>query len=306
MNKSVAFAAIAMLFALGVHLSYALAQQDSVVVKTMPLSAPTSDQSPELSGADMARINEALQRSEKRIYARLEALKPGLFDKLLGLIGAVIGAAAAILLQFIKNRADDRAWVRSSGLSGVASIMEFRSRQLNEFYAPLRALHAQGLGIRNELYRQLKEANVPGVEFRYVTEAIAATGQSLWVKYDGKDKPFRFIDDLELVRNHFPQLMSMVDQIIEVGNKSSKLIQTRAGLALPENQKLTEMLGSFLAHHAILKKIREAVGKGENVTYTAAYPRGFDKLIADDCTRLTTQLQEWEDLSRKMLDIEAK
>lgn len=244
------------------------------------------------------RVLVEIARSEARLNHRLDSLKqdpsakwmPGMFV----LLGALIAAGAGFLTQRAKLTAEERSSSRSSGRAAIADIMNFRSRQLNEFYAPIRALQGQGLAIRNQLYDQLLANPLTNYNFYQKPDKIAANNWSLWYIHAGVDKPFRMIDDLKLLNQCFPQLMPLVKEIVLTGDATAKLIREHGGYALPENDKLTDMLGAFLAHHAILKHLYDTVSTPTTVAYTAVYPRGFDKAIKEDFEKLAGELREWK------------
>jgi hypothetical protein len=287
---------------LGVSVSVAkpVTPDPAATTTDLPPGPPVA---PEVPNVSLIRVEIA--KSESRLSERIASLKPDQSAKwmpgIFVALGALIAAIAGFLTQRAKLSAEDRLSRRTAGRQAIADIMDFRSRQLNEFYAPIRALLGQGLAIRNQLYDQLLANPLAGSTFYYKAESIAATGQSLWFKHAGVDKPFRMIDELRLLHAQFPQLMPLVDQILETGDATAKLIREHGGLALPDNDKLTEMLGAFLAHHAILKQIRASVASPTVIAYTAIYPRGFDRVIKEDFEKLAGELNTWQSSARALV-----
>lgn len=260
----------------------------------MPKSTPSAI---DRTTTEIARTEGQLVRPISSLNANLGASwMSGFFV----LLGALIATGAGYLTHRAKIKADDLLSRRASGRQAIADIMDFRSRQLNEFYSPIRSLQGQGLAIRNQLYNQLIANPLPDYNFYYKREELAATGDSLWYTHGAIDKPFRLIDELKLLNDELPQLMPLVDEIIKSGEATAKLIIEHSGLALPENEKLTEMLGDFLAHHAIIKQIRGSVTSPTLIVYTATYPRGFDKVIKDDYDELVKELRAWKDLADEL------
>lgn len=253
---------------------------------------------------DGEKVAAQIAQSEARLNQRLDGLKPDPIAKiapgLFVLLGAIIAALAGYFTQRAKLNADEKLSRRTAAREAVAAIMDFRSRQLNEFYAPIRALQGQGLEIRNQLYSQLLANTKAGYTFYSKPDPLAATGESLWFKHAGVDKPFRMIEDMTMLQQH-PQLMPLVDEIIKAGDATTKVIMEHGGLALPDNDKLTQMLGGFLAHHAILKQVRETASSQAVVTYTATYPRGFDKVILDDFKKLADELRAWKNSADSLI-----
>lgn len=264
-------------------------------------TSAASTPSPQIEGD---RLTAEFAASEARLAQRIAQLKPEPAPKSTSgwyvVLGALIAAATGYLTQRAKVSADDRLSRRTSGRQVIADIMTFRSRQLNEFYAPLRALLGQGLGIRNQLYDQLLANPLAGYNFYLKGEAIAATGQSLWYTHGGVDKPFRMIDDLGLLNQQLPHLLPLVDEILKANDAAAKVILEHGGLALPDNDKLTDMLGAYLAHHAILKQIRATVSCPVVVKYTKIFPRGFDKVIQQDFEKLADELRVWQNSAQAL------
>lgn len=259
-------------------------------------AAPITSQTSTPYQLESHRLSAEIAASEARLAQRIDHMKPasapssGWFV----LLGALIAAGAGYSSQRAKASADDRLARRNAGHQAIADIMAFRSRQLNEFYSPLRALLGQGLGIRKQLYDQLLENQLLGYNFYYKGEPIAATGQSLWYAHAGVDKPFRMIDDLRLLNQELPHLIPLVDEILKANDAAAKVILQHGGLALPDNDNLADMLGAYLAHHAILRHIRDTLASPTAAVYTSIFPRGFDKVIQQDFKKLAGELRVWQ------------
>lgn len=260
--------------------------------------------------ASEARVSAKISASQKSLEHQIASLKrdgsetwlPALFGVLGTLVAAGVAATAAVVLQKGKLKSDAAAAQKAVGEKAVADIKAYRAKQLNEFYAPLQATLKQGLLLRNEFYNRLLAIDHPNAEIilEWRDDPIASNNRSLWIFVRGEVEavPFRLIDQQTLLKLHFKQLLPNIYQLIIVGDLIANHIHAKIGLVRYENAELSEKLGMFLAHHIVMKEVyatensepfaRDAKG------YSAAYPRGLDALVAQDCEALRRELAAWE------------
>lgn len=270
-----------------------------------PASAPDRQLGSESSDQHIA---ELIASSNERLSREIAAVRPSPADKWLPaifgvagtLLAAAIAAAAAIWLQKQKLAYDRKAAERATADKAMAEIMAFRGRQLNEFYAPLEALLRQSLVLRDEFYDRLLAKDAPaGIEFQWREDPLASTGRSLWMT-TGPDtcSPFRLIDQMGFLYTYYTQLMPNVGEVVRIGDLVVAHVHARIGLVRHDSSELNTKLGIYLAHQSVLKEVYENVVSSKGTVspagYTAAYPRGLDKLVQADCQVLRDELAEWE------------
>jgi hypothetical protein len=252
-------------------------------------------------------LERMVQDSEHRLTARIDASTPSLWNQLwpalAGVLGALLGALAGAWGAHFTQRSriahELSAAQREVAHRAKADMMVLRSRQLHEFYGPLRARLKQSFELRQELYAQLKRHADSSVVWTEQDDPLASAGQSLWLSCDSSEpRPFRLIDELPLIRSRFAQLVPHVGEIVGISDHIAALIHERIGLVRAGNEKLSDMLGKYLAHHSVL---REAFARAAGTTpappvtgYTAVFPRGLDHALEEDYQWLQKELASWE------------
>lgn len=254
--------------------------------------------------AQQVQQAEQLNRQHEVMKQQIELLRPKPWDKWLpaffGLIGALLGSVVAFAMQRQRLRFDRRAARQAAGIKEVSEIKQFRSRQLNEFYAPIQALLKQGLVVRNELYGRLLAKEVEGATFSKIPDQIAAQGWSLGIQHVGNEcKPFRLIDEMSFLQHAYPQLMGNVGETVRINSLIVKLVHEKVGLVLHENAELSQQLGIFLAHQSVLEDVYKSVttqGTALALTpgYTTTFPRDLQRLVQVDCDKLRNELKDWQ------------
>ena len=267
--------------------------------KPLTLNQLTSPASP----VSRSELTTLLERESEQTRREIRALRPSLFDKALPAIAAIFAALAtsmaAYLLQRARLRFDNESAFQKAGVEAISVIKNFRSRQLNEFYAPLQALLKQSHVLRDELYQRLRAAPPSGVGLEMRDEEKAFSGSSLYIQHPGLDfKPFRLIDEMGFIQKQCPHLVPNVAAIVAVNDHVARLLLDKIGLVRTESTELSGVLGQFLAHKSILDEIVGAASQtGSKATplgYTTAFPRNLSALVAADCEWLRSDLALWE------------
>jgi hypothetical protein len=169
-------------------------------------------------------------------------------------------------------------------------MMEFKLKQIQEFYGPLYAALRQSRGLYDKLLDQL----VYDDPARY-QRTPSATGDDYRLQVldkAGQWKDFRLVDQLPALKSN-PRAMALVDAIVGLGKNMCEIIATRAGYAA-ENS--VELLGLYMAHHAILTAIRngpetEAFEPGRHKV--GAFPYGLDDVIGDKYHELSNAIDQY-------------
>jgi hypothetical protein len=169
-------------------------------------------------------------------------------------------------------------------------MMEFKQKQIQEFYGPLYAALRQSKGLYDKLLDQLiydeparyqKTPNATGDDYRFQVLDKASKWEN-----------FRLVDQLPAIKSN-QRAMSLVDAIIGLGKHMCEIIATRAGYAA-ENS--VDLLGQYMAHHAILTAIRngpetEAFEPGRHKI--GAFPYGLDQVVGDKYHELSNALDKY-------------
>lgn len=277
---------------------------------TVALSPATTAASPDPApdrGLGRNDLEHIVQASEKRISDRIAASAPSIWSILLpaliGVAGALLGAAAGGLAAYLTQRSriayDLKAAQRQVAHQAQADRMAFRARQLHEFYGPMRARLKQSLELRQELYAQLERHATDDVAVFYKPDSEASIGKSLWLQVDGKEpRPFRLIEELPLLVSRFPELIPHVSEIVGISDHIAALIHEQIGLVRSSSDDLNDMLAKYLAHRSVMREAFErATTKSELPPlsgYAAVFPRGLDRIIERDFSWLRQELSGWE------------
>jgi hypothetical protein len=118
-------------------------------------------------------------------------------------------------------------------------------------------------------------------------------------------KGFYLVDQLPAIKGN-KSAMQLVDLMLELGKSMCTIITTHAGLA---SEDLIEMLGEYMAHHAILSAIRSgpettAFEPGHNKL--GAFSRGLDARIEGKLKALSKEIDDYHKVSGRSLFILSK
>lgn len=186
------------------------------------------------------------------------------------------------------NRADSEAKVANS-------YVEWQLKQLSELYGPVRAL----LGQSNVLYRQMNRALVaadasrfqlvPGQDFDDCEFQIKVGER--WVR-------FRTVKHLAEVYNNKYGVEPYFDDVIEVGARLAEVIRQKAGFVRQDDKDLVLVMGEYLAHYLVLKRLHDRAKQGVELHLNAAdeqavFPTRIQGLIDDGFRAINKQVIEW-------------
>jgi hypothetical protein len=145
------------------------------------------------------------------------------------------------------------------------TLLDFRLKQMELFYAPMRALLTQTGGLYDKMRLQL----VQDEQERYRWAANTDPGRrSLEVRQqDGTWHDFRLLDQFPAVKRN-PKALALADRVLAIGKEMTAIITRHAGLASGD---LVDLLGQYMAHYAILSAIRQE-------DRTEPYPPGWHEM----------------------------
>jgi hypothetical protein len=128
-------------------------------------------------------------------------------------------------------------------------ILEFKIRQLENFYAPMFALFQQSTALYHKMLDQLAQDEPGKYKLRDKPD-----DEGFWMYIlakDGKLKPFRLLDQLPDIKKH-PKAYELITRIIGIGKRTTEIISKHSGLASAD---LIDLLGEYLAHVALLSAV---------------------------------------------------
>lgn len=241
---------------------------------------------------DLARSLKDLKRST------LQELAPTLVSVLGVLLGAALANWSTSRLQKRRLENETKASRAMAGIAAASKLMDFKSRQLYELYAPLEALLLQNVTVRGELYRMLIESTCADRKYEMRADPKGRKGQSLFVvPADGSDAlPFRLIEQMAYLQANHGTVMGPVKEIVSVNERIVALLHEKIGLVRSDNRKLSKRLGRFLAHQGVLQAVvNPATGVSAPLpSYTTTFPRRLDKLVKSDADILREEIKHWE------------
>lgn len=134
-------------------------------------------------------------------------------------------------------------------LQQTEKILEFKIKQLENFYAPMFALLQQSTALYNKMLDQLAQ-DEPS-KYKLLDEVDNEGFRMHVLAKDRSWKPFRLLDQLPAIKKH-SKAHELVARIIGIGKQTTEIISKHSGLASAD---LIDLLGEYLAHVALLSAI---------------------------------------------------
>lgn len=286
------------------------------VAPATPSATPATAQRQGASPQDIAQVREDVRELREDVLAQIAGLRQTWWERLIpagiGLLGVAVGGLLGWLqqgrqlrlsaeLQKQQLQENERIGQAKAGYESLSKVIDYQTRQVNEFYSPLRLMLQRSGGVRRQLCDQLRQ-KVPtrfqmrpqsdGREHLYVVEA------------DGREEPFRLIQHMyELITKH-AELFPLVEEIVNIGMTMTELINTKGGLAISGSEQVNAGLGRYLAHFSILRdvarKAKASPALLASLQYNVSYPRELDAALDADIAVLAKEIDAWKALSRTM------
>ena len=265
---------------------------------------------------DLVPLHDEILQMQATIKSDIETVRPAWWERLvpagIGFAGVFVGGLLgwfqqgrqlklSAQLQQEQLREYERTSRAKAAYESLSKVIEYQTKQLNEFYSPLRLMLLRSGGVRRQLTDQL-QAKAPE-RFNYVTETDGRDHLFV-IEPDGTPKRFRLIEHMhELVTSHV-EFMPLVQEILNIGIAMSELVNAKGGMAIATSDRLTVLLGRYLAHLSILRDVAtKAVDAPElldKLRYNLAYPVELDGALDEDMATLTSQIEAWKELSQQM------
>lgn len=257
-----------------------------------PARAPANDQQ---------ALDELTHRVRK---LELDVLQKSQNQKDNGPIIAAVAAIAvgflALLGQFFLALREDRRAARAAEhavelarqealLRQQEKLLDFRLKQMERFYAPMRALLTQTRGLYDKMGLQL----IQDEPERYRWEANPDPNHRRVEVHqkDGSWEGFRLLDQFPAVKKN-AKALALADRVLDIGEEITRIITQHAGLA---SGGLLDLLGQYMSHYAILSAIRkedrtEPYPPGSHEM--GYYPRELDDKIAAGYREIAQMIAE--------------
>lgn len=287
-----------------------VAPAPSAVVTPPPAAAVSAEQ-----------LQEQLRDLQTTLRADIAAVRPTWWERLIpagiGLLGVFVGGLLGWLqqgrqlklsmqLQQQQLRENERIGRAKAGHDSLSKVVDYQTQQVNEFYSPLRLMLRRSSGVRRQLTDQL-HAKDPG-RYVYVDE-LDGRSHLFVVGANGERARFRLIEHMHELAARHAELMPLVREIVGIGVTMATLIDAKGGMAL-NSDRLTTLLGRYLAHFSILRDVAEKADKNPNLLatlrYNVAYPVELDAALDEDMKAITDEIDAWKRLSRQMWDEASK
>jgi hypothetical protein len=191
------------------------------------------------------------------------------------IIAAIIGAAAVFgsawvaakfgnTSQILASERAEKLAKNEAQYRHTEQIIDFRVKQVQNFYAPMSALLRQSKDLYDKMLEQLSHDEP--TRYRKNTDSVGSDFR--WqVFHKGKWENFYLLDQLPAIKEN-ARALALVDAMLDIGENICEVISSNAGYAA---ENLVEMLGKYMAHYAILKTVR-------NGPETEPFEPGFHKV----------------------------
>lgn len=233
----------------------------------------------------------------------------------MGIVGQLLAARHAEKLagneasrreKLAKDEASYRATLaRDEALCKAAeATIEFRLKQVQEFYAPMFALLRQS----KILYDKMLDQLIADEPSRYRKAPQLGENSFNWEVLDKNNswKGFTLLDQFPAVKKN-PRALSLADRNLEVGARICDVISHQSGYA---SEAIVDMLGQFTAHYTILSTIRNGTetepfepGWHSKLAY---FPFGLDARIRQEYREIIRSIDEFRNQPMQTLEKLAK
>lgn len=283
------------------------AHQSGSAIPQSPVSSPSPVVT--TANAEQEAVRELTHRVQKlelemlqkdRNSSRIDAASAAIIVGMLALIGQFVlvwreDRRAASAARDAVELARQEALLRDA-----EKILEFRLKQMEQFYAPMRALLGQSKGLYDKMIRQL----AAGEPKRYRKDPHSTDDDFRLqvVASDGTWKEFRLLDQLPAVRNN-EKAFALAKEILKIGDKMTQIISEHAGLA---SEDVIDLLGEYMAHYATISTI-DRLNESEpyepgwhKVMY---YPRELNGKIESGYRELSKFINKYAETGARMLEV---
>jgi hypothetical protein len=264
----------------------------------------------------ITKLQDQIANSETSIRDEIARVKPTWWERLvpalLGLVGVLVGGGFGawqqrrqmtqnLAMQQTMLKENERVEQAKVAYESLSKLIDYQTRQINEFYSPLRLMLRRSAGVRRQLCDQLN-AKCP-TRFVYVKDEEGRDHLFVAKSIDAYER-FRLIEHMHEVATKYKELLPLIEEIVSIGTVMSDLIHTKGGMAIAGSDKLTDLLGHYLAHFSILRDVaKKATTNPETLVsleYNVTYPVDLDAALTGDIQSLNGEIEDWKTLARQM------
>jgi hypothetical protein len=208
---------------------------------------------------------------------------------------ALLTASLSLFSQWLLMRHQRRISRADSQAKVANGYVEWQLRQLSELYGPVRAL----LGQSNVLYRQMNKALVSADAGRFrLVEGKDFDRLEFQLRVDEEWVRFRTVKHLAEVYNRGYGVEAYFDDVIDVGARLADVIREKAGFAREDDSELVLVMGEYLAHYLVMKRLHDRAKSGEALHQTSAdeqavFPNKIQNLVDNGFKLINEQVMEW-------------
>jgi len=205
------------------------------------------------------------------------------------------------LIGFVSQRSllrNQRKINREQAKSEVTnSYVEWQLKQLSELYGPLRALLEQSNAMYRQMNRALISAN-PGLFRMQSAQDKDFDNKEFQIQKEGCWTRFRTVKHLGDVYNKKYEIEPYFDDVVDVGSRMATLIRDKAGYARPEDDELIKVMGTYLAHYAVLSRLHKRAKEGMLISTNmaddeAVFPIRIQNLVNSGYQSINGQIIQW-------------
>lgn len=284
-------------------------QQPVIPIGGLPVTAPVTTASATLPSVADERLRLELANTTSRLAsvegaiakagdkADQVAQRTSRYSQWTVLGTALLTASLSLLAQWMLMRQQRRINRADSEAKVANTYVEWQLKQLSELYGPIRAL----LGQSNVLYRQMNRALVAGnsEKFRLIP-GDDFDGQEFQIFFNGTWLRFRTVKHLEEVYDKTFGIEPYFQDVLDVGSRMADVIREKAGYARPEDGALVKVMGEYLAHYLVLRRLHDRARNGEKLHLSAAdehaiFPNQIQELVDNGFKAINEQVMEWRD-----------
>ncbi|NWA32030.1 hypothetical protein HX817_10825 [Pseudomonas sp. C6002] len=254
-----------------------------------------------LASDDMKQVDAKLEKLTSKLDEN--SIKPYI-PLYAALAISLIGALVTIFTQSRLFSHNAESQNKKSGYDAKSKLLEYRYKQINDFYGPLLVLIKQSYNLSRQLHELLIADNAQ--IYYYFNDPQNNNKASLYTRQsDPKGAPFRLISSLPYLRKNHASCLPYVKLILDTGSRIATLIEDKSGFADPSNEPLMLCFAEYLSHRLALNDAYEqALLPEENHArlHNAVYPRKLEELVRGDYEKIVGEISEWPKIIDALID----
>lgn len=244
----------------------------------------------------LSAVEGAITKASER--AENDHIRTSWFAFLTVIASGILGTFGGLLVQSFVMRQQRKINMEQTQAEVSNSYVEWQLKQLSELYGPLRAL----LGQSSAMYRQMNrvlEATAPAM-FRFKQEVGSNIDNEVLEIYQNDQwTRFKTVIHLGEVYGKNFGVEPYFDDVVDVGARVASLVRKKAGYAQPNDIRLIEVMGSYLAHYAVLSRLHKRAKDGEPLQINiadekATFPISFQELVNEGFDNINKEVLNWK------------